>query len=55
MARTFLKVYMTLFFVAFITPIKAQVEDLVFPPDCLGIHCQISVNFNTDPVENGYL
>lgn len=48
----------TLFFILFATSLLYAQESWSIVdanPNCLGIHCYISVDLNNDPIDNGYL
>ena len=59
MKPSFFKVFITLFFTILANSVYSQEEterpELDFINECLGIHHEVSVNLNNDPVVNGYL
>ena len=62
MKNTILKSFISLLFIALSPSIYAQTFESELEErwpnlsnSCLGIHCYVSVDLNTDPVENGYL
>jgi hypothetical protein len=57
MKRSLFKVFATLFFAIFATSVYAQTgwPEQEFIIECLGKHCDVSVDLYNDPVESGYL
>lgn len=58
MKRMFLKAFMLLFFVNITSSVLAQDYGFIEPnhvEQYLGVHCEVSVDLDNDPVQGGYL